>query len=148
MITEVTNSRDLHFELEILQSLFRQRSEDIENGTPAERAAATPQLIALADKIKEIIKAQHQLGVETSETLEKATVLTLASDIVTIIREEMAKLPNTENWVQDVATITRSAEVAGAVRDWLNDFVDKYSVQEAIARRILQLAATVKNDTD
>jgi hypothetical protein len=148
MKTEVTNSRDLHFELETLQQLFRQRSRDIEDGTAAERAAATPQLIALADKIKEIIKAQHQLGVETNETLEKATVLTLASDIVRIITEETAKLPDTTNWVQDVATLTRSAEAADAVRTWLSDCEDKYTIQEAIARRILQLAATVKNDSD
>ena len=139
------DNRDLNFELDNLKSLLKMRMEGLK--TDAERAAATPAIVALTHEISSLIKTQAQLGIEAGETLERATLEVFMSELLKIILEEINKIPSYTNLSKLVGDVTGSAEAAGAVREFISDYPDRNDVCEAIARRVVELGESLKNET-
>jgi hypothetical protein len=149
----MSNENKYRDELNLLIKLRDERLAMAE--TDVERAAAGPQLIAFSKQIQSLNEKCIQYDLRLSTTLEKGTLESFALNVVQIVKQEMADVPEYTEWRQRAVDIfcklkPENHAVAPYVADVIEQLTetapDKVSVACNIASRIVELVAEMANE--
>jgi hypothetical protein len=149
----MSNANKYRDELDLLIKLRDERLAMAE--TDVERAAAGPQLIAFSKQIQSLTDKCVSHDLRMSSTLERGTLESFAFNVVQIVKEEMADVPEYTEWKQQAvdrfcklrpADREAAPYVADVIEQLTENAPDKVSVACNIASRIVELVAEMANE--
>jgi hypothetical protein len=148
----MSNENKYRDELDLLVKLRDERLAMAQ--TDVERAAAGPQLIAFSKQIQSLNEKCIQYDLRLSTTLEKGTLESFALNVVQIVKQEMADVPDYTEWRQQAvdrfcklrpADREAAPYIADVIEQLTENAPDKISVACNIASRIVELVAEMAN---
>jgi hypothetical protein len=93
--------RTLRDEIAILRMVMEERLNMIQNDS--EMLASCGQIAALATTIEKLVKSCNQLETRLGSLLSKSSLLGVANELVQILIQELADLPNYEYLVDKIS---------------------------------------------
>jgi len=139
-----TDIYDLHAEL---SSLRRMRDGILEMAqTPEEMVAVSAQVVSLTKEIHSLSVACRKYKLQSGDTLEKPTAIKLMEAIVEIISQELAVLPNLDDWPRQFINLGADLESVDRLQQLIGKAPGRYTIMENIAERIRLLPSELKNE--